>query len=322
MTALGWITNPVVAGTQALVLMVLPMVVPLLLPLQLFAPLPVLLTALWGGSRSAWIGTAIPVVGATLLGDGLRFPVSAFLFYFGFPVLAARMVRMGWRVTHCMGLAFLLGVGGMLLFFVWTLAMGIDFQADVAMKLEAFKANVLASVAKNGGDAVLLADVRSALEPILALMALLLPGFVVAAWFLLQVSNLLAARSLVMQWGGSGLFQSEDLTEWRLPFVLVWVVIGAMVPTYALTGFVHVLGANLVLVVAVLYFMQGMAIVQAFFRHYAVTGVLRGLFYVALFLWHHVTLLVTALGLFDVWVDFRHRFVRTPKEGGGDPPGS
>ncbi|MBF0271148.1 MAG: DUF2232 domain-containing protein [Magnetococcales bacterium] len=321
MTPLGWVTNPVVAGTQALVLMILPMGLPLLVPLQMVAPLPVLLTALWGGSRSGWIGAAIPVVGAFLLGDGLRFPLTAFLLFFGFPLLAARMVRAGWKVSHCLGVAFLSGVGIMLLFFVWTLFMGIDFQAETALKLDTFKTHVLATIAKKGGDAVILADARTVLEPVLAVMALLLPGFVVSGWFLLHAGNLLAARTLVGKWGGTTLFAVEDLTEWRLPFPLVWVVIGAALPAFAASGFLHMLGANLVLVLAILYFMQGMSIVQAAFRRYPVSGVVRSFFYLAMFLWYQVVLVVTALGLFDIWVDFRTRFFRTSKEG-GNPPGS
>jgi hypothetical protein len=321
MTPLGWVTNPVVAGTQALVLMILPLGLPMLVPLQLAAPLPVLLTALWGGSQSGWIGAAIPVVGAFLLGDGLRFPITAFLLFFGFPILAAQLVRGGWKVSHCMGLAFLMGVGVLLLFFAWTLAMGIDFQAETALKLDTFRDHVLASIAKNGGDAVLLADARTVLQPVLHLLSLLLPGFVVTGWFLLHAGNLLAARALVRQWGGTGLFASEDLTEWRVPFVVVWVFIGAALPAYALSGFIGMLGANLVLVLAILYFMQGMAIVQAGFRHYAVSGFLRGFFYLAMFFWHQVVLVVTTLGLFDIWVDFRTRFFRTSKEG-ENPPGS
>jgi len=321
MTALGWVTNPIVAGTQALVLMILPMGLPLLVPLQLAAPLPVLLTTLWGGSRSGWIATAIPVVGAVLLGDGIRFPLTAFLMFFGFSLLAGLLIRAGWRIGQCLGLAFLSGVGVLLLFFVWTLAMGIDFQAETALKLEAFRSHVMATIAKQGGDAVLLAEARGVLETLLAMLSLMLPAIVVSGWFLLQTGNLLAARMLVLKWGGGSLFAAEELIEWRLPFALVWILIGAAFLAFVATGFSRMLGANFVLYVSILFFLQGMAIVQSAFRRYAVSTVLRGFFYLALFLWHQVVLVVTALGLFDMWVDFRTRFFRTSNEG-GDPPGS
>ncbi|MEO5345715.1 MAG: YybS family protein [Magnetococcus sp. YQC-9] len=321
MRPLNWVTNPIFAGTQALVLMIIPMGLPLLVPLQMFAPLPVLLTALWGGAQSAWIGAAIPVIGAFLLGDGLRFPLTVFLMFFGFPLLAAHMIRSGWKISQCLAAAFLLGVGALLLFFLWTLVVGIDFQADTALKLDAFKTNVLATIAKKGGDAVVLADARTMLEPILAMLALLLPGFVVSGWFMLHAVNLFSARFLVRKWGGEQLFAGEDLTEWRPPFQLVWVVIGSGVLAYGASGFSKLLGANLFLLLSILYFLQGMAIVQAGFRRYAVSGLLRTLFYLALFFWHQVVMFVTALGLFDIWVDFRERFFRTSNEG-DDSPGS
>ncbi|GAB0056002.1 hypothetical protein SIID45300_00301 [Candidatus Magnetaquicoccaceae bacterium FCR-1] len=321
MRPLSWVTNPVFAGTQALVLMILPMGLPVLVPLQIFAPLPVLLTALWGGAQSAWIGATIPVVGAFLLGDGLRFPLTAFLLFFGFPMLAAHLIRAGWRVNQCLASAFLLGMGALLLLFVWSLVMGLDMQAETALQLDGFKNKVLAAIAKEGGNAVVLTEARAVLTPILDMLSLLMPAFVVSGWFLMHVVNLLAARFLVRRWGGEGLFAGEDLTEWRPPFQLVWVVIASGVFAYAAQGFSRQLGANLFLLFTILYFLQGMAIIQAGFRHHAVAGVWRTLFYLALFFWHQVVLFVAAVGLFDIWVDFRKRFFRTSHDG-DDSPGS
>lgn len=321
MNRMDWMTRPVLAGIQSLVLLVLPLGLPLLVPLQMVAPLPILMTALWGGPRAGWIGVAIPVGGAMLLSGGIRFPLTAFVLFFGFPLVAAWLVRGGWKTIQCLGMAFFLGVAVLVLFFLWTLLAGIDFESLLALKLDAFKANVMASIAKNGGDALLLAEVRSSLDLFVRLLSLLLPAFVLSGWFLLHAGNFLAARALARKWGGEALFSSEDLTQWRLPPVMVWVVIGAGLLAYFTQGSLRFLGANLVMFLAILYFFQGMAIVQAGFRRYAVANVARGFFYFALIFWSYLVLLVTVIGLFDIWVDFRKRFFSTCKEG-EDSPGS
>ncbi|MBF0427604.1 MAG: hypothetical protein HQL94_01665, partial [Magnetococcales bacterium] len=70
MSQMVWVTRPVFAGMVALMMLILPLGVPLLVPMQMAAPLPVLLAALWGGTRAGWIVVAIPVVGTFLLGGG------------------------------------------------------------------------------------------------------------------------------------------------------------------------------------------------------------------------------------------------------------
>lgn len=321
MNRLVWVTRPVLAGILAMMLLILPLGIPLLVPLQMVAPLPVFLTALWGGTRAGWIGAFIPITCALLLGGGIRFPLTAFLLFFAFPLLAAWLIRGGWKATQCLALAFVIGFGLLLLFGGWILLTDTDFETEVILKLDIFKANVMAAIAKKGGDAVLLAEVKNSLEPFIRVLALLLPSLVLSGWFLLHVGNLLFARNLVKKWGGEKVFPQEDLTAWQLPQELVWLFIGAVGLSYATQGFPRMLGANVALLLSILYFFQGMAVVQSGFRHHLVGSLGRGFFYFALIFWSHLVIIVTGLGLFDLWVDFRKRFFSTCKEG-DNPPGS
>ncbi|MBF0296924.1 MAG: DUF2232 domain-containing protein [Magnetococcales bacterium] len=315
-----WMTRPVLAGTLAMLLLIVPLLFPLLVPLQLFAPLPVLLTTLWGGERAGWIGVSIPVVAAVLLGGGIRFPLTSFLLFFGFPLLAAWLLRGGWRITHCLAAAFLMGMAALTLLFVWLALAGIDAEAEIALRLAVFKTSLMAAIAKKGGDAVFLAEVGASIDLLVRFLALLLPGVVVSGWYLLQAGNLLTARQLIARWAPEGgPFPAEDLAEWRLPDLLVWPIIATGVCAYATQGFLRVLGANLFLLLSVPCFFQGMAVVQSGFRHFAVGRFGRAVFYTALFFWAHLVPIVTALGLFDIWIDFRKRFFSLSKHGDGSP---
>jgi uncharacterized protein YybS (DUF2232 family) len=101
-------------------------------------------------------------------------------------------------------------------------------------------------------------------------------------------------------------FSLSDLREWRSPEPLIWCFI--------LSGFflflpVHwglkALALNILLMSALFYFFQGLAIVAYFFHHKKVPMLLRSVGYVLIAVEQFVTLFVVGLGLFDLWGDFR-----------------
>ena len=97
----------------------------------------------------------------------------------------------------------------------------------------------------------------------------------------------------------------EDFKNWRLPELLVWLVI--------LTGFtlivqhakLNTLGLNAGLVLLVLYLSQGLAIVSSLMQKWSLPLVVRIIIYNLLFLQIYGIGFIAALGLADVWVDFR-----------------
>jgi uncharacterized protein YybS (DUF2232 family) len=104
----------------------------------------------------------------------------------------------------------------------------------------------------------------------------------------------------------SFLAATPDLTEWRSPEFLVWCFI--------LSGFVlfvpgaealRTLALNLFLMIAVFYFFQGLSIIAYYFHHKHVPFFLRSLAYVLIVFEQICTVFVVALGLFDLWGDFR-----------------
>lgn len=102
------------------------------------------------------------------------------------------------------------------------------------------------------------------------------------------------------------LISTGDVREWKSPEWLVWCLI--------LSGFclflpgwetVKASASNLFLVMAVFYFLQGLAIVAYYFHHKNVPYFLRSLAYALIVFEQFFTLFVVGLGLFDLWGDFR-----------------
>jgi uncharacterized protein YybS (DUF2232 family) len=94
--------------------------------------------------------------------------------------------------------------------------------------------------------------------------------------------------------------------EWNCPEHLVWVLVACgfvlFVPT---PEAVQTVAVNILLVIGVCYFIQGLAIVAFFFHKNNVPRFLRSATYVLIVFQQMFTLVVATLGLFDLWVDFR-----------------
>ncbi len=102
-----------------------------------------------------------------------------------------------------------------------------------------------------------------------------------------------------------------DPKEWKTPEVVIWCFIPASFALFIPDSFVSMawelrtLALNTLLIVALLYFIQGLAVVAYFFHHKKVPLFLRGLGYGVIALEQLATLGVVGLGLFDLWGDFR-----------------
>lgn len=100
---------------------------------------------------------------------------------------------------------------------------------------------------------------------------------------------------------------TSDLTEWRAPEFIVWCFILSGLVLFVPNGWDiwRVTALNILLISLIFYFFQGLAIVAYYFHHKNVPHFLRSLAYVLIFFEQIFTVLVVALGLFDLWGDFR-----------------
>ncbi|HIJ78715.1 MAG: YybS family protein [Desulfobulbaceae bacterium] len=103
------------------------------------------------------------------------------------------------------------------------------------------------------------------------------------------------------------LSHQHDLQNWRLPEMLVWLVILAGIAVIIPDPGFSTFGMNLGLVLGFLYFAQGLAILSSMLTTWAVPPLLKVLIYSLLFLQSYGMALLAALGLTDVWIDLRKR---------------
>jgi uncharacterized protein YybS (DUF2232 family) len=129
--------------------------------------------------------------------------------------------------------------------------------------------------------------------------ALLLTSIICTVWLNIVVGQWLLKKK------DSSRTKREDLKNWRLPELLVWPVIVAGIALLVPEERFNTLGLNLGLVLLVLYLSQGLAIISSMMRRWSLPLAIRAITYTLLFLQVYGIAFVAALGLADVWLDFR-----------------
>ena len=142
------------------------------------------------------------------------------------------------------------------------------------------------------------------LDEIVYIILHTIPAIVIAITLFVVWSNLLFARFMLRS---KQLFCPNfgRLNQWRAPEPLVWVAIASG----GLLLFGHpdmkMLGINGLIVIMMIYFFQGIAIVSFYFEKKQFSKALRALLYALIAMQQLLLLAVIAVGFFDVWIDFR-----------------
>jgi len=79
------------------------------------------------------------------------------------------------------------------------------------------------------------------------------------------------------------------------------------VPTPGIKAF----GLNALIIISHAYFFQGLAIVASYFQARAWGRIFRWVIYLLILSQIYIMMIVTGLGLFDTWFDFRNRIRNT-----------
>jgi hypothetical protein len=134
---------------------------------------------------------------------------------------------------------------------------------------------------------------------------------------LISVLIIAISLSLILEDSFLRLFKVEiqqaktfNLMEFKLPDFLIWIAMTAFLFSFLEINnkVITVLSMNLLNIFIVLYFFQGLAVVESFFTALRFGIFIRILTYVV-FLFQ-LFFLVAAIGVVDYWVEFRSRYLK------------
>jgi len=132
----------------------------------------------------------------------------------------------------------------------------------------------------------------------------ILPGILISmvlvtVWTNLALFNRVLAKTVPEGQGW------PPYSEWKLPDQLVWLPIGAAFCYLAGPDKLHDIGLNGLIISGVLYFFQGLAVFLHILNRWRVPTYLRMFFYLLLILQSYGLILLSLLGLADIWLRLR-----------------
>ncbi len=269
----------------------------------LFAPFPAVYYAVKSSRTS---GTAIVVICTAvmaIMGDAL-FPLF-FLLQSGVISLAIPVFLTGGR-SAARAIAYTVAVNLaaiVVLAVVYGVAQGVNPHVQAVKAINASISQVASLYQEMGIKGDELKGLQQSMQQAGALIGRIYPALLVVGLTGIVGLNLLLLTKVAARL--PRLPATGSFSNFKNPEQLVWVLIAAGFSLLVKNPQIATAALNLLIVVASLYFIQGMAVIAHFFSRYAVPKFVRVIFYIVLALQLYLVVAIAALGLFDIWGDFR-----------------
>ena len=137
---------------------------------------------------------------------------------------------------------------------------------------------------------------------------LMIMGAILMAWANLMVGRAFLARTVSLP------PPLDDFKDWRAPERMVFALIVGGFGAFIFQGALRIIAINVLMVVCLIYFFQGISIMAFWFNRKGMPLFLRVTMYTLIGLQQYLVVVVAAVGLFDLWFDFR-KLKGTPQEG-------
>jgi uncharacterized protein YybS (DUF2232 family) len=133
----------------------------------------------------------------------------------------------------------------------------------------------------------------------------LLPALFILSTAAAALLNYSVVRRLWQRFDGQPPLRQLMLTQWKAPEACVWVLIASGICYFVSFPGMRVIGQNVLLLVSLVYLVQGLGIMAFYLNRTSMPPIFRSLAYMFLLIQPLLLLGVAAFGLFDLWFDFR-----------------
>ncbi|MFQ5559725.1 MAG: DUF2232 domain-containing protein [Nitrospinota bacterium] len=296
----------VVLGVSAFLMAISASYIPFFgLLLASLSPAPLIILFFFLG-RKAGLLVASVIFGAISLFLGTAFGALFILQYGVLGLVIGEAIRMNYSVMR------ILSLGSAVPPFVWFVVLGIFLVGSGASLFTVVETVIQANIEntiqlyKNAGlDFKHLEIIKREPSAISRLVIGALPSVLLISSFFSAFINYSLARWAVKKRYGIKWRRVQALKEFLIPDYLVWgLILGAFL-TLASPGVLRLLGVNTSLVMLILYCVQGFAVVSFFLNKWGFSSPAKIFVYFILGIQPLTLILVTVLGLFDIWLDIR-----------------
>ena len=298
------------ASAQTLGLFIAGFVIPFLgQALVLFTPVPIIVTYVRDGRAEGLTATLLTgSIVAVLLG----WHIAAILFFtFGLMAIAtAEAMRRRLRPESVVVLGGLLPIAAAGIAVAFYLA---HTGKNPVLILEGHLRDSITEAAKlysSLGLKDMASAVTSASDAFVHYLVRLVPGITVATSLIQAACCFGLARAAILRKSGAASVPWQpSLAAWHAPDAWVWGLLAALTLIIVPNDTARLAGLNCAIVFSVVYLVQGIAVVEHVLRKARIQAVARSLIH-AIILALPTIAFVMALGVVDIWADFRK--VRRP----------
>lgn len=301
----------IAAVAQTTTMFILGLIVPLLgQVIALFTPVPLILLFVREGRREAVIALAASCAIAGLAGGWQAGAIL--LFSFGIMAIGtAEGMRRQWKPESAVLL------GGMLPVIALTVVTAYYFsriEKNPVVVIEEYLRSSMGEAAKLYAEMGLkeMSDAMSSLsDTFIHYLVRLIPGIAIAT-SVFQAACCYGVSGILIQRkpGTATQVRTTSLARWHAPDVWVWGLIVALILVLVPGETALFTGLNLAAVYFLIYLTQGAAVVDHYLRKARIQPFIRGMIH-AIVLALPSVVFVVALGVVDIWADFRK--VRGPE---------
>lgn len=279
--------------------------------ISLLAPTPLVLVALRHGLRTGGLALGLAGLFLTFFVGILQ----SLIFVAEYGVMAVAMaeaIRRRWSVEQTLVTATLapLVVSGVVMIALLPsadldlTAVRTHFEDNLSESLQPYLAE---------GDNATEEEVRTYIQEAMGYAIRLLPALFAISTAAGAILNYGVVRLVWRRLEGPPLFPDVALAQWTAPEVCVWVLIASGIVAFLPIPILQSVALNALLLVSLVYLMQGLAILIFYLNKSSVPPFFRGIAYLFLLIQPLLLLAVAAFGLFDLWFDFRR--IRNKQEG-------
>ncbi|PIE62953.1 MAG: hypothetical protein CSA25_02570 [Desulfobacter postgatei] len=264
----------------------------------LFLPLPVLFYRLKIGRNSGALIAGASFFILVLMANGVAFDTLYFGLLLATGMVLGECLERHMNIQKTMGLTALIAAGTVIAaLMVYSISQNRTLSAIMTDYI-----NQSLSIAKQLSPEITM-DQKMA-QKLASSMVVFMPGmfmmsFITTLWLnILSIKRLLKHRGITIK-------SIEHLNLYKAPDMLIWVFIGCASALMIPSDPVRIFGINCLIVLMLVYFFQGIAVVSFFFQQKNAPMALKGCCYVLIAVQVYVLILVIGLGFFDNWIDFR-----------------
>jgi len=278
---------------------------PLGLLINSFTPFPLIIIYYLFGRRAGLLASGAILLLLTLV-VGKEFGILFVVQYALMALLVGDLARRGyeWNLVIIAGTIVPLLAGGILLAIY-----SAGLEHSLITSLQTMVADNVRNTFKMYADIGVSFDRQMVGEEEIAAisktMVMIIPAILTVGAIMSVVINSLVAHYLAAKRYGATIFSGMDVSLWGVPDNLVWVIIGGGVLMFSSSGVADIIGLNVLIVMSVLYFLQGVSVTIFLFKKWRLHMLVKIAIYGIILSQPIFWVLVTVFGLADIWVDFR-----------------